>query len=146
MHCHCYLRKGIVYIPTQGQIHKGLYLDIEPVAAVPLSDTEAVHHAFAETIARGNPNVPLPKQSEIPSPLLPKYAGVKTWSAFARDSSTWAISDRDGIFRITGYRKDGRGWVPDSDTLQTFPPGTAADRVIDRMIAILEEAAANGSV
>jgi len=88
MHCHCYLRNGIVYIPTQGEIHKGLYLDVEPVAVVPLSDRAALHRAFAETIARGNPNVPLPKQSEIPPPLLPKYAGVKAWSTFARNAST----------------------------------------------------------
>lgn len=140
MHCHCYLRKGIVYIPTQGEIHKGLYLDIEPVAAVPLSNTEAVHRAFAETIARGNPSIPLPKQSEIPPPLLPKYAGVKAWSAFARGASTWAISNRDGVFQITGYRKDGRGWIPDATAIETFPPGSAADRIIDRMIAILQRA------
>src|SRR5579884_518926 len=143
MHCHCYLRKGVVYIPTQGEIHKGLYLDIEPVAAIPLSDTKAVHRAFTETIARGNPRVPLPKQSQIPPPLLPKYAGVKSWSAFARGASTWAISDRDGIFRITGHRKDGRGWVPDSNTVEAFPPDTTVEQIIDRMIAILQEAAAN---
>ena len=142
MHCHCYLRNGIVYIPTQGEIHKGLYLDVEPVAVVPLSDRAALHRAFAETIARGNPNVPLPKQSEIPPPLLPKYAGVKAWSTFARNASTWAISQRDGAFGINGYRKDGRGWVPDSNSVEIFPTETAADQVIDRMIAILQEAAA----
>jgi hypothetical protein len=144
MHCHCYLRKGIVYIPTQGEIHKGLYLDIEPVAAVSLSDTEAVHRAFAETIARGNPRVPLPKQSEIPPPLLPKYAGVKTWSAFARGASTWALKEEGGAFRISGYRKEGRGWVPDSTNVETFAAGTAADQVIERMIAILLQAAGTG--
>jgi hypothetical protein len=88
MHCHCYLRNGTVFIPTQGEIQKGLYLDIEPVAVVSLSDREALHREFAETIARGNPSVPLRKQSEIPRPLLPKYAGVKTWSAFARGALT----------------------------------------------------------
>jgi hypothetical protein len=30
MHLTCYLRKGVVYIPTLGHVHRGPYLHIEP--------------------------------------------------------------------------------------------------------------------
>ena len=141
MHCHCFVRNGIVYIPTQGMMDKGLYRDIEPVAVVPLSDTTALHRAFADTIERGNPKVPIPRYPNIPPPDVLKYAGVKSWSAFARRTSTWAVSESDGVFSLHGYRKEGGGWVPDPSTKETFPPGTSADQVVDRMIAILQEAA-----
>jgi hypothetical protein len=142
MDSHCYVRNGIVYIPTQGMMDKGFYLDVEPVAVVPLSETKALHHAFAETIVRGNPKVPIPRPPNYPPPVILKYAGVKSWRSFARGTSTWSLGERDGVFRIHGYRKDGGGWVPDQTTRETFPLGTTADQVIERMIAILQSAAA----
>jgi len=142
MFCDCYLRKGIVYIPTEGMMNPGLFRNVEPVAVVPVSERDALHQAFAETIARGNPKVPLPRGSDIPPPLMPKYAGVKSWGAFARGTTTWWISEKEGIYRIQGLRKDGRGWVPDPDKLDTFPPGTGVDEVIERMIEILQAEAA----
>jgi hypothetical protein len=142
MDSHCYLRKGIVYIPTMGMMDKGLYRHIEPVAVVPLSNTDALRRAFAETIARGNPKVPIPKRSEYPLPVLLKYAGLKSWRSFARNTSTWAIDERNGIFKIIGYQSDPpNGWTEDKDNVETFPSGTTAEDVIDRMIAILQEAA-----
>lgn len=140
MDCHCYLRNRIVYIPTQGMMDRGLYRDIEPVAVVPVSNTEALHRAFVETITRGNPKVPIPRHPNIPPPVVLKYAGLKTWRTFAKGASSWAIGERDGLFRISGYRKEEGGWVADSATVETFPPGSTADKVIDRMIVILQQA------
>lgn len=141
MDSHCYVRNGIVYIPTQGMMDKGFYLDVEPVTVVPLSNTEALHRAFAETILRGNPKVPIPRPPNYPPPIVLKYAGVKSWRSFARGTSTWSINERDGVFRIEGYRKDGGGWVPDQNAIESFPPGTSAGEVIERLIAILQGAA-----
>jgi hypothetical protein len=122
-------------------IDKGFFLDVEPVAVVPLSNTAAVHQAFAETIARGNPKVPIPKPPEYPPPVVLKYAGVKSWATFARKTSTWAVYNDDDAFRIRGYVKDPTGgWAPD-DKIETFPLGTAVSIVIDRMIEILQTAA-----
>jgi hypothetical protein len=147
MDSHCYVRNGIVYIPTQGMMDKGFYLDVEPVAVVPLANAKALHRAFAETIARGNPKVPIPRHPNIPTPVVLKYAGVKNWRSFARGTTTWALGQNNGVFSIHGYRKDehGAGWVPDQATKETFPPGTSADQVIERMIAILQAAAGSGS-
>lgn len=42
MRCHIYLRKGRVFIPTFGLVDRGLYRDIEPVAVLDVSETEAL--------------------------------------------------------------------------------------------------------
>jgi hypothetical protein len=141
MECSCYLRNSVVYIPTQGMMDVGLYREVEPVAAVPVADTSALHRAFADTIMRGNPKVPILRGHEIPPAVVLKYACVKSWNTFARTTSTWTIGERDGVFHIQGYRKDGAGWVPDQATKETFPPGTTADQVIEPLIAILQAAA-----
>jgi hypothetical protein len=142
MHCTCYLRKGIVYIPTLGMMDKGLYRHIEPVATSPQSNTDALREIFAEAFARGNPKVPLLKQPDTSPSVLLKYAGVKTWRAFALEASTWSVDERDGQYKILWYRKDPpNGWTRDKSQDEIFPAGSSASEVIERMIAILQETA-----
>jgi hypothetical protein len=139
---HVYLRKRKVFIPTFGLVHKGLYRDVEPVAVADVSDTEGLRRAFRETIARGNPPTPYyPRGGPYPQPVVVKYAGVKSWSAFARGASPWNIKDKDGIYQIAGHLKGSSGWVEDPEQKIEFPPGTTLDQVLDRMIAILQDAA-----
>lgn len=141
MQFHFYLRRSIVYVPTVAQRETGAYTEVEPVAVVPVANTEGLHRAFEDTIARKNTIVPRPK-GKWPPPLLPKYAGVKTWSAFARDTSTWSIEETDGVYQIIGYRMHPKGyWEQDSDQKTPFPQGTKINDVINRMIAILQAAA-----
>jgi hypothetical protein len=45
----CYLRDGIVYVPAVGK-RGGVYVTMEPVAVVPVADSEGVRRAFAEVI------------------------------------------------------------------------------------------------
>ena len=93
MLCHLYLRKGKVFIPTLGHVPRGPYRDIEPVTVVDVSDADGLHQAFRETIARGNlPIGPYPRRN--PPPVVLKYAGVKSWAAFARWASPWVIDER----------------------------------------------------
>lgn len=139
----CYLRDGVVYVPTVGK--RGVvYKIIEPVAVVSVSDTENLRRALFASISRKNVDV-LPAKGKWPPPILPKYAGVKTWGAFARSASTWNIEENNGNYRIGGYRKHPDGyWVEDHEQEIEFPRGTKIDAVIDRMIAILQQAAAKG--
>jgi hypothetical protein len=138
----CYLRTSIVYVPTVGK-RGGAYTDIEPVAVVPVANSEGLRRAFLDTIARKNAAVPLQK-GKWPRPVVLKYAGVKTWSAFARDASVWSLEEKDGTHQIIGYRKHSKGyWVEDPDQKIDFPLGTPVDDVIDRMIAILQHAASS---
>jgi hypothetical protein len=136
-----YLRRGIVYVPTTAKRGTSVYTAIDPVAVVPVGDTEVLHRAFRETIARKNVAVPLIKGKWAP-PVLLKYAGVRSWSAFARGASTWNIEENDGTYQIVGHRVHPKGyWVEDPDQKIEFPRGTPIDNVIDRMIAILQDAA-----
>jgi len=67
---------------------------------------------------------------------------VKSWSAFFRKTSTWSITEDDGVYKILNYRKHPKGhWQEDPAQEIQFPPGTTATGVVDRMIAILQEAA-----
>jgi hypothetical protein len=136
----CYLRNSIVYVPTVGK-RGGAYTDIEPVAVVPIANTDGLRRALLEAMVRGNIVLPLLK-GKHPPPVVLKYAGVKSWSAFARNTSSWSIKDKNGSYRIVGYRTHLEGyWVEDQNQKIEFPPGTKVDAVIDRMIAILQDAA-----
>ncbi len=142
MYCHLYLRNGVVYVPTMGKMDKGFYRGVEPVAVVSVSNSEALHQALAATIARGNPDVPKLRRREWPPPVLLKYAGVKSWSAFERGMLLWSVTEKDGTFQIAGQRKQPDGmWRGDPEQTITFPPGSTADDVIERIIAIVQDAA-----
>ena len=82
MHCHLYLRKGTVFIPTSGIVHKGLHRDIEPVAVVPASNADAIRQALHATIARGNPPTPHYPRGSYPQPVVVKYARRKKLGSF----------------------------------------------------------------
>ncbi len=138
---NCYAKKGTVYVPTVVKLQTGLYMDVEPVAVVPIVDTHGLRRAFLKAIARGNVVVPNPPQDKWPPPVLPKYAGVKTWSAFARGASLWSIKEQDGNYKIAGYRSPRAGyWEPDPEQKIEFPPGSSVDAVVERMIEILQHA------
>jgi hypothetical protein len=141
MRLNLYLRNGKVIIPTLGAVHQRLYRDIEPVAVADVSDAEGIRRAIHATIARGNPPTPYYKQGIYPQPVVVKYAGVKSWSAFARGTSTWDINESDAKYKIVGRSLGRDGWIEDPDQTIDFPSGTSIDAVIDRMIAILQDAA-----
>jgi hypothetical protein len=143
MHFSISLRKGIVYAPTMGEMDKGFYRGVEPVAVIPASNADALRQALRATIARGNPHVPMLPRREWPSPVVLKYAGVKNWSIFERGMRLWSITERDEEFQIAEQKKQSdRMWRDDPEQIVSFPPGTPADEVIDRMVAILQDAAA----
>jgi hypothetical protein len=140
MNCHLYLRSGMVYIPTMGKMDEGFYRAVEPVAVVSASDIDGTRRALQTAIVRGNPAVPILRRSEIPPPLLPKYAGVKSWSAFERGMMFWTIKEKNGAFQIAGQSKRAdRGWRTDPERTIDFPPASTMEVVIDRMITIMQE-------
>jgi hypothetical protein len=137
---HSYLRNAIVYVPTVVKLQTGAYMDVDPVAVVPVAITDGLRHALLDAIARENAIVPPPPKDDWPPPVLLEYAGVKTWSAFARGASQWSI--KVGKYQIVGYRTHRDGyWVEDSDQKTDFPPGATVDDVVGRTIAILQDAA-----
>jgi hypothetical protein len=140
----CYLRDAIVYIPTVARRKSSpIYSNIEPVSVVPIGNVENVRRALLETIARKNPVIPdRDPKSLRERPLLPKYAGVKSLPAFFRKASAWGITEDDGVYKILIYRKHPKGyWHQDPEKEIRFPAGTKVDDVVNRMIAILDDAA-----
>jgi hypothetical protein len=139
---NCFLRNGVVYVPAVAKLESGVYTDVEPVAVVPAANTEGLRRAFLDAIGRGNIIVPNPPKDNWPPPILLKYAGVKTWSAFMRGASTWSIRERNGRYQIVGHRTHRKGyWEEDADQKIEFPADSPVGGVIDRMIAILQDAA-----
>jgi hypothetical protein len=117
-----YLRKGSVYVPTVAQIEPGYYLVIEPVEVVSAQDLEAVQRAIIGTISRGNPRVPAPNRAEALRPVLLKYSGVKSWSAFERNAENWSLVEKNGRYQLKPARKRAdRGWEDDPDKIEEFP-------------------------
>ena len=142
MDWHVYLKGNVVFVPTTGALDKGVYREIEPVAVVPLSNTEGVRRALQETIARGNPPARY-SSGNFPPPVLLKYAGVKTWSAFARGTLTWSVEETESHYQIVGYQKNARGyWERDPYQRIEFPVATSADDVIGRLIEIMQNTSA----
>jgi hypothetical protein len=138
----CTLRDGIVYVPTVAKTEAGFYMNREPVAAVPAADTTALQRALRDAMRKGNATIPTPKRTEYPPPVLPKYAGLKSWSEFMQGASEWKILERNGNYKIVPYCEDPEGsgsWLENSAHKIEFPPGSTIDDVIDRMIAILQE-------
>lgn len=139
MHCDCYLRQGTVFLPTTGKADKNVYFLVEPVAVVPVSDTDALRRALRETIARGNPTV---KYDRSAPPVLLKYAGVKSWSTFARNARLWVMEEAADVFIVVPYQRGADGsFSPDKTATVTLQNATAPHDLAERMITILQEAA-----
>jgi hypothetical protein len=143
MRFYTYLKNAIVYIPTVVKLQTGPHIEVDPVAVVPVANTDALRRALLDAIARKNAIVPNPPKDGWPPPILLKYAGVKTWSAFARGASQWSIEEKDGKYKIVGYRthRDSSWAEEDPDQKTEFPSGTTVDDVVKRMIAIVQDAA-----
>jgi hypothetical protein len=140
---NAYLRNGIVYVPTVARLQiGGAFWDVEPVAVEPVANTEGLRRAFSDAIARKNVFVPNPPKNKWPRPILLKYSGAKTWSAFARNALMWSIDEENGVYAIVAYREHSDGyWVQDKNRKTEFSPGTPVAVVVDRMIATLQDSA-----
>ena len=122
----CYLRDYVVYVPTLARrAREPVYTHIEPVGVVSIANTEAVRRTLLETIVRKSPTIPDPDQKARDAPSIKmKYAGVRNWSAFYRNASTWSIREDDGVYKIIGYRKYSKGsWLQDLEQQIQFPVG-----------------------
>ena len=132
----CYLRNGIVYLPSEAKIRTGGYQDIDPIAVVPFEKTDDIRSAIKGIIARGNPIIESDNDLEF---SLFKYAGVSSWSAFDKNAFCWIVNNLTGPYKIVGQRKGvPRGWVDDPDQTVVLPMGATVDDLCDRLIAIVK--------
>jgi hypothetical protein len=87
MFLSCTLKDRIVYVPTMAKTEAGFCMRREPVAVVPAANTEALQRALQDVMDRGNAVIPTPKRDSFLPPVLPKYAGARSWSAFMNGAS-----------------------------------------------------------
>jgi hypothetical protein len=138
---HVYLRKSIAYVPTVAQTEAGYYLDVEPVAAVPATDANAVQDAVKQAISRGNPKVPTPTRAAFPKPFVLKYAKVRSWADFERTAALWTILRKDGCYQIKrGRKRIDAGWEDDPSQIETLPVGAGLDDVARRVFSAVQSA------
>src|SRR5579872_3529728 len=127
-----------------GKMDDGFYRGVEPVAVISVSNTGALREALQITITRGNPPLPMLRRRDIPPPVLLKHADVKSRSAFERGMLFWNVWCVNCVYTIAGQSKHPDGmWKDDPQQINTLPFGSTADQVIDRMMAILQEAHAS---
>jgi hypothetical protein len=139
---HCYLKNGVVYLPTVVNQGTAVYMDVEPVRTVRAADTEGLRHALRDIMSKPNAFVPPSIEDARKPPVLLKYTGDRSWSALQRSGLCWDIQNKDGQYKIAGHRvHEGRYWRRDPRQILKFGPGTTADEVIERMIGILQDAA-----
>src|SRR5215471_14446307 len=95
-----YTHQGMVYVPTFARTDAGFYMHIEPIEVVSTSDTKSFAEALKRSISRGNPVVCTPLRHEYKKPEVLKHAKVKSWSLFEKESSSWSVSETNGIWEF----------------------------------------------
>jgi hypothetical protein len=139
-----YIRNGTAYVPTVAQAqaggHLGYFMEIDPVAVVSVTDTEALQRAIKEVVSKGNPIVPAPPtRAAFPKPVVLKHAKVKSWSAFAEGTLPWTIVEQSGNYQIKPKRRrSDKGWEDDPTRIESLPFGTTIDEVVQRLVAMVQ--------
>jgi hypothetical protein len=137
----CYLRRGIVYVPTFGRTPNGWHRMIEPIAAVPLEKTDDIRAAVEERFRRGTPMVgTAPSTQDEKRDALLVLAGAESWTAFDRSSTgSWKITHGEEGFKIIPWRLHSKkgGWTADKEAAISLPAGTAFDAACDRLIGMM---------
>jgi hypothetical protein len=144
MHIGCYLRKGLVFLPTNGKHPSGFYIHMEPVAVVPVSETDALREAMKAGMRRGHPALPGGKYAD--KAVLPTLAGVQSHSAFDRAcTGVWNLAEWGNGYVIQTYKPASKhqGWTIDPRHKIFIQPGTDIDGACGRLIAVLQAAAAD---
>ncbi len=138
MFVHLYVRRGVALIPTTGLTKSGLYVDVEPVEVVSISDRSALRLAIERAASRGNPPVPEPGRSPATASVVLKLAKSRSWSEFERSASTWAIDETGGRLRIIAYRpSEEGGWEEDPQRLEVLPPTSGIQEAALRLATLI---------
>ncbi len=142
MLCICYLRFGIVFVPTEALVSRGHYKTVGPATSFPVEATQVAIEALRATVARGNPNwQSVEPEMKIPG-YLPIWAGFKTWGRFEKGmSSIWYLSDKaNGNYLIETPRRirGSDAWEPGDSADVVFPAGTDLDTVLIRLVTMMQ--------
>jgi len=133
MHWSFYLRKGIAYIPTTAKTEAGYWMAIEPVDVAPVRNVDELQRLLAQAVGRGNPVIKTPTRKNFPPPVMQRYCGMKSFSAFERTAALWAIWQRDGSYVICPCRRSVRyrgTWEEDAEERTLLPLSIPFEEVV----------------
>jgi len=133
MYWSFYLRKNVAYIPTTAKTEAGYWLAVEPVDVAPVANAEALHRLLLKAIGRGNPVVKTPTRQNFPPPVMGRYCGMKSLSAFERTAALWGISVRDDSYVICPWRRSTQhrgAWEEDYERSTVLPLTTPFEHVV----------------
>ena len=110
-------------------------MGVEPVDVQKVETVEALERLLLVAIARGNPVVPTPTRQNFPRPVMERYCGLKSLSAFERTATCWSISGDGIVYRIYEWRRSERyrgAWEEARETEVQLPAKTPLKDVARR--------------
>jgi hypothetical protein len=141
------LYKGVVQVPTSYiVVRDGFFVTDTPLESVPVKQTERLRQAIQAAIERGNPSISRDEARvrlhRKDDPLL-QATGARSWFALDRETKgLWGLIEKDGLYQIrVSQPMKTHGWHEDETKRVLFPPGTAIEDVIDRLIMMMQECA-----
>jgi len=129
-------KTGAILIPHRVKTEDGFWLSVEPVETAHANDTISVVNAVRTIAGLGVRIVPTPARDAFPKPILLKYAGSKSWSAFHRTHELIALEENaNGQLTIVPWqRAHGRSYVPNLALLKALPDGATLDDAVSGVI------------
>jgi hypothetical protein len=138
---HFYVRKQIAYIPVLTKTEAAFRVDCEPVTVVPIDDSTAFRDSLRTVIVKGVPRIPAPTFARNgPKPVVLKYAGVTSWSAFEHGAACYQILLKEGRYHFQPLKSGPqRGWVKDPGATEIFPANCSLEDVVGRIVTRVQE-------
>jgi hypothetical protein len=131
---YCNERTGAVLIPSAAKTEAGFWLSVEPVEVAHADDETSILSGVRKIAALGVRSVPTPARDAFPKPIMLKYAGSKTWSAFVKIHMRIDVEQNaDGQFSVQPWRRgESRSYEPDLSAFRVLPIGaTLGDAVFE---------------
>lgn len=133
-----YVWLGKAYLPAQGRLESGIWVDLEPVIVTELRE-EDLTVAIEKVLAAGHPRMPDPTKEEWQKrkdPVL-KATQARSWKELARRGTSYSIAWTDDQIRVDMSMVDSKGrWQFDPEKARIFPIDTSLQAIAN---VILED-------
>jgi hypothetical protein len=127
-------KNGAILIPYNAKTEAGFWISVEPVEIAHADDEASILNGVRKIAALGVITVPTPARDAFPKPIILKYAGSNSWSAFQKIHMLVDLEENaNGQFSVQPWRRaEGRSYEPDLAAFKLLPIGaTLGDAVAD---------------
>jgi hypothetical protein len=122
-----YRRQGKDYVTASSRTRDGFWLEEGPVDVLDAGDSAALAQAVRSALARSTHGIRAPKDWSSHVNRVVEAAGLKRYSAFAKETDLVTVEEKDGLLRILPYRNGGsrEGYLGQEDKAIDLPSGTS---------------------